>query len=298
MMHACIDRRVGALELMGKLPQARPEGDEPVRPVYPAEVGEVPPIVERLCDVLHGLPKRRKSECCQRQPGVILTSECVRNLSGALADGAVVLSDANVDACENAMKSAHEGCDWVGPHPPGVPEACLGLLRGARKANDVCRSSLECQHGLRCLGSGPTERGRCGKPASNGLLCNTAVDTLAVYVRQDDFERRHPACADGFCDRNRCAEKIRVGGACKANNQCLLGRCAEGRCIDEPTADVGEPCLGGDCIEGTRCVEGKCAESKPLGSDCTSSAECKAACVENKCNLGCDDAPLLKKLIP
>lgn len=284
-------------------PDERPElgaaaEDNPVSPVYPAEVGEVPALVERLCEVLHGLPKRRRAECCQRQPGVIVTGECVRNLAGALADGAVMLSEQDVSVCETAMTSAHQGCEWVGPHPPEVPEACLGILRGARKKDDSCRSSLECQHGLRCIGAGPTDQGRCLRPPANGALCNTAVDTLAVYVRQDDFERRHPACADGFCDRNRCVEKIRSGGACKANEQCLVGRCAEGRCVDEPTADEGEPCLGGDCIEGTRCVEGACVELKPIGAECTKQAECRAACVEGKCNLGCDEAPMLKRLSP
>jgi hypothetical protein len=298
-MRECLDKRLGALALMGKLPEERSHaGDDPIRPVYPTEVKDVPPIVERLCDVLHGLPKRRKAECCGRQPGVVLTSECVRNLAGALADGAIELRETNVDACENAMKSSHQGCEWVGPHPPEVPEACLGLLRGMRQQNEVCRSSLECGHGLRCLGSGPTHAGRCTKPPGVGSLCNTAVDPLAVYTRQDDFELRHPSCADGFCDRNRCVDKIRTGGGCKANEQCLVGRCAEGRCVDEPTADVGEACLGGDCIEGTRCVDGKCAELKPLGAACNSSAECTAACVDGKCNLGCDDAPLLKKLSP
>jgi hypothetical protein len=298
-MRDCLDKRIGALALMGKLPEERTTAqDDPIRPVYPAEVKDVPPIVDRLCDVLHGLPKRRKAECCQREPGVVLTSECVRNLAGALADGAILLQDANVDACQNAMTSAHAGCEWVGPHAPKVPEACLGLLRGTRLPNEVCRSSLECQHGLRCLGSGPTQAGRCTKPPGIGSLCNTSVDPLAVYTRQDDFELRHPPCADGFCERNRCVEKIRTGGACKSNEQCLVGRCAEGRCVDETTADEGEACLGGDCIEGTRCVDGKCAEMKPLGAECSSNAQCKAACVEGKCNLGCDEAPLLKKLSP
>jgi hypothetical protein len=298
-MYECLDRRVGALALMGKLPEQPPPAEaDPIRPVYPADPKDVPPIVDRLCDVLHGLPKRRKAECCQRQPGVVVTSECVRNLAGALADGAVVLPEADVDACENAMKSAHEGCDWVGPHALRVPEACLGLLRGARRLNDVCRSSLECQHGLRCVGSGPTQTGRCAKPPGNGSLCNTAVDPLAVYARQEDFERRHPPCSDGYCDRNRCVEKVRTGGACVATDQCLVGRCAEGRCVDETTADVGEACLGGDCIEGTRCIEGKCAELKSIGAECTSNAECKAACIDGKCNLGCEEAPLLKKLSP
>ncbi len=299
LIQECLAKRVGALELMGKVAET-PHGpaDEAVKPVYPAEVENVPPVVDRLCDLLHGLPKRRRAECCQKKPGVILTRECVRNLTGALADGAVTLADVNVDACENAMKSAHETCDWVGPRPPGVPEACLGLLRGTRKLNDACRSSLECQHGLRCVGSGPTEPGHCAKPGAIGSPCNTSVDTLAVYVRQDDVNRRHPACSDGFCERNRCVEKIRSGGACKANDQCLFGRCADGRCVDERTADVGEACLGGDCIEGTRCIGGKCAELKGLGADCTKNAECRAACVDGKCALGCEDAPLLKKLSP
>jgi hypothetical protein len=296
---ACLEERLRTFESIGVLePRGGSRRPNEVTPVYPRKVGAVPPLVERLCDVLHGLPKRREAECCGRTPGVILTSECVRNLAGAVTSSAAELSAEDVDACATAMEKAHEGCDWVGPYPPTVPGACLDIIRGRRAIGDVCRSALECADGLRCVGSGPTDPGRCGPPSPIGSLCNTAVDPLVVYARQDDVDVRRPACAGGFCDRNRCRPHQARGERCSANAHCGGGRCADGVCVEESVAPLGGPCLGGDCPAGARCTRSRCVEAKPIGATCASDAECKAACVEGRCKMGCEIAPMLKVLSP
>lgn len=269
--------------------------EDGVKPVYPTSKATAPSaIASRLCDALHTVPVTRRAECCQRKPGIVLTGECVRNLTGALNSGAVTLDEAAVAECRTAMQKAHEGCEWVGPHGLPLPDACVGILHGTLEPGAQCRSSLECKDGLRCLGVGPTDPGVCGPPARAGAFCETAVDPLAVYVREDGYETRHPACA-GFCDRNRCADPVDVGAACRTNAECGRDRrCTDRVCVEGARAKAGEACLGGDCERGLRCVDRRCARPKPAGEACAKDAECLAACVragasaEGACGRSCD----------
>jgi hypothetical protein len=266
--------------------------DTNVKPVYPADA-KPHPLAERLCAALQTMPVSRRAECCSVKPGVMLTNECVRNLSGALASSAVSLEESEVAACEEAMKKDLEGCDWVGGLNREPPSACLGVINGNIKQGEPCRSSLECGDGFRCLGSGPTDLGKCGPPLPAGRLCNTAVDTLATYTRQDDLETRHPAC-QGFCDRNRCYDAVATGGECKVNVHCGKGnRCKDGRCIAQRFAALGELCLGGDCPPGTRCAGKKCMTPMNEGEKCVTDFECKGACISGKCAKSCSGLPLI-----
>lgn len=275
--------------------QRSADPQESVKPVYPTQVKEVPSHVARLCDALHGLPRRRRAECCEAKPGAVLTAECVRNLAGALVDGAVLLEEEDVKACEAAMAAAHAGCSWVGPRAPPAPAECRGILRGTRQAGRSCRSNLECVAGLRCNGAGPTDAGVCGSPPPPGGLCGASVDTLAAYARQDDVDLTHPRCAGGFCDRNRCRPFVETGGACTASVQCDAGRCLDGVCTGRRLAAPGERCSAGDCEEGARCIEGVCRSPKPEGEPCIGNGECLAACVGGRCQATCVN-PALRRL--
>ncbi len=256
---------------------AAPEEDDEIRPVYPEKIDVIPATVSRLCRALHERPKVRRAECCERKPGVMLTSECERNLAGALLVKGVLLDEASVAACEAAIEAQHTGCDWVAPTPLSTPEACRDLVEGTRKLGQACRSTLECPAGMHCVGSGPTDLGRCGPPAPPRSSCNTAVDPLVTYLRQDHVERTRPVC-DGFCDRNTCRAFIAVGERCISNVQCGPDhRCREGVCAQGAVGGEGEPCIGGDCAEGLVCAEKKC--SAPKTSE-----------------MNCDTAPILKQL--
>jgi hypothetical protein len=264
--------------------------DDSIKPVYPASPIEIPALVSRLCKALHEVPKRKRAECCNSTPGVMVTRECERNLAGAITSGGVSLDEANVAACEQAIEAMHATCDWIGPWQPPAPTACLGILSGARNAGEPCRSNLECMDSHRCIGAGPTDQGVCGEPPPPGSLCGAAVDPLAVYARQDDAELRHPPCGDGYCDRARCVALIEDGQECKASVQCKSGRCVEGKC-------TAEGCSGGDCAPGSRCIDSKCQEPKSLGEECTDSRECKSGCIAGKCAMECTNPAITRGLI-
>ncbi|MEQ9499642.1 MAG: hypothetical protein RIT81_22335 [Deltaproteobacteria bacterium] len=275
---------------------APPEEDDEIRPVYPEKIETIPPIVTRLCKALHERPKVRRAECCERKPGVLLTSECERNLAGALLVKGVVLDEAKVEACEAAIETQHEGCDWVAPTPLKTPEACHEFVTGTRQLGQACRSTLECPDGMHCVGGGPTDLGRCGPPAPPRASCNTGVDPLVTYLRQTHVERTRPVC-DGFCDRNRCRAFIEPGGACVSNVQCgPEHRCREGVCAGSALAAEGEPCIGGDCAAGLSCSEKRCVAPKAAGASCSVDSECKSSCIAGKCKMSCDTAPVLRQL--
>jgi hypothetical protein len=280
-------------EREGKPLASAAQTDDSIQPVYPVNPGEVPALVSRLCRAMHELPRKRRAECCKTTVGVLLTGECERNLAGAIAGGGVAIEEERVAACEQGIEAMHAECDWIGPWPALMPSACLGIVRGTRKAGEECRSSLECGGGLRCVGVGPTDPGICGEPPPPGALCGTAVDTLAVYLRQDDVDRRHPACADGFCDRARCVAYAGDGASCKASVQCRSGRCVEGKCAAEGIA----ACSGGECAAGLRCISGTCSEPKSIGEPCGDHRECKSACISGKCATQCLSPALLRGLI-
>lgn len=266
--------------------------DPNVKPVYPADT-KPNPLAERLCKVLQTLPVERRRECCKTNTGVILTSECVRNLSGALALDAVRVEESEIASCEAAMTKEYAGCEWVGGLGQATPSECLGIVHGKLSKGAQCRSSLECPEPLRCLGSGPTDLGRCGEPLSQGKLCNTAVDPLAAYTRQDDLEDRHPAC-QGFCDRNRCYDAVPIGGECKVNVHCGRGhRCKDNKCIEDRFAKEGDACLGGECEPGLRCSQKKCAVPKAAGESCANDFDCRASCVSGKCATSCTGLPMI-----
>lgn len=266
--------------------------DTDVKPVYPINA-PTSPLAERLCAALQSVPVQRRRECCKTDTGVMLTSECVRNLSGALALNAVSIDEPRIAACEEAMAREYRGCDWVGGISRPTPPECLGLIAGKIAKGAPCRSSLECGEGMRCQGSGPTDLGKCGEPLIEGRLCNTAVDTLAAYTRQDDLELRHPAC-QGFCDRNRCYNAVALGGECKVNVHCGRGnRCVRGKCVDDPHAELGEECLGGDCAPGLRCSGKVCIVPKAAGEACSTEFDCLASCVDGTCAQSCSGLPLI-----
>jgi hypothetical protein len=253
--------------------------DDEVRPVYPVQAGAPSPLAQRLCEAIQELPAKRRAACCQGTPGVLLTGECVRMLSAALASGAVKVEAPAVDACVQAMEQAHQGCEWVGPEMPPTPAACLGLVRGTLAAGAKCRSSLECVEGLSCHGVGPTDPGVCGAPGGTGQLCAISVDALAAYLRQDTLEEAHPDC-QGHCFKRQCADPVPLGGACTLEVQCGPGlHCSEGKCAQGELAGLGQPCVHGGCQEGARCVLGVCATPKPAGAACERDVECLGGCV-------------------
>jgi hypothetical protein len=242
----------------------------------------------RLCKALHALPEERRAGCCHAPGGIVLDGQCTEALSAAIREGAIAIPAARVDACAAAMERALEGCGWVGPFAAAPPPECQGVIEGRRKSLEPCRSSLECAQGLACAGGGPSDPGRCAPPGRDGAVCETAIDALAVYARQD-AGRAHPPCA-GQCRRHRCGPLATA--ACKASEECGPGRrCADGACVPG-AAREGEACTGGDCGEGLRCLGGTCRAPLGEGALCSQDLDCRGGCrfegAASRCGMRCD----------
>jgi hypothetical protein len=252
-------------------------GNADVKSVYGA-VGTPDPVAQRLCSLLDDTLEQHRSACCHQPPRLVITSECVRMLSGALKSKAVTLDMAGLDQCEKEFTAAMAGCDWVGPLGPDFPHVCTGLLQGHLAAGATCHSSVECVPGLHCSGVGPTAVGVCAAPAADGAPCNLAVDPLPLYARQDT-EAQHGECA-GRCERHRCAKVVPEGAACHASAECgREAHCGDGHCRKGRFAPAGEACTGGDCAAGLHCIDGHCATPRPTGAACQRDHECRGGCL-------------------
>ncbi|HVE81766.1 MAG TPA: hypothetical protein VND93_02925 [Myxococcales bacterium] len=269
-------------------PDAAGIDDDQVRPNYDL-TGPTHPLAAKLCDALHKLPLERRVECCHGGGGVTMVSQCTAMLSSALRLGAVTAEAEAVDRCAKAMEAAYAGCAWVGPNDVPLPEVCQGLLKGTLAAGARCRSSLECQDGLRCAGSGPTDLGRCAPPGPTGLPCEISVDALAGYVRQD-LRRGHSEC-QGWCQRRFCQDPVKEGGQCLADLQCQTGmHCAGGACVPGPVSGPGEKCSPGGCQRPLRCIQDTCRAPAEEGAACTQDYECQGGCVQTDAGSRCGPA--------
>ncbi len=275
------------LEERDQLPAGMEIDPEPaVKPVFPA--GVTPhPVASKLCEALHEIPNRRRAECCERKAPVSVSKRCVDIVSTALADGAIVVSLPDVEACLAAQTALHQGCDWVSITAPRAAEVCRGLYRGQRNAGQACRSSLECVGDMTCRGVGPTQEGVCGEARAEGAVCGAGIDPIGPFVRLVDGDLPSE-CAGGFCQKNRCRAYVAAGGACTGSAQCVAGKaCVGGVCGDPVSIPVGQACDRSGCVEGARCVGGQCILPKPAGAECRSHFECRGACYDGRCDKMC-----------
>lgn len=260
--------------------------------MYSDVAGATDPLAEKLCTALHVLPEARRAACCKITPGIDMSSECVKIVSAATHSKAVTLDAGKVSACAAAMDKALSGCLWPGPWGVGVPVECERLLVGHRPQGELCRSSLECQTGLRCRGVGPTATGRCDKPLPTGERCALAVDALAVYAREE-VDVDHPECT-GFCGHRACFDKVSEGGKCVSVEDCKSGlHCSGTVCKKGLLSAAGEACVGEACADGTRCMNGVCGVPRDDGS-CSNDRECRGGCLKKDpaavgvCGMRCD----------
>jgi hypothetical protein len=262
------------------------EPEDDVRPVYPADAGPPNPLAQRFCAALHDMPEQRRATCCSDKPGLVLTSECVRMVSAAIALGAVSLDANDVDGCEKAVQKTYEGCEWPGPFMPDAPDECLGVVKGRLGAGKRCRSSLECEGDMRCQGVSPTTMGRCGPAAADDQRCGGSADALASFTRVYDVDARHPECK-GWCNRTKCESFANAGAPCTLAASCGKGNlCVAGKCVAASPGKTGEPCPGGACEKGALCTQGKCVARKAKGARCTTDFECIGGCNKGDAGLG------------
>jgi hypothetical protein len=243
--------------------------------IYPRDTPPHPRAT-RLCQVLHGVPARRKAECCGGEPSTFFESTCARVVAASLHAKTVEFDDADVDACASAMNDAVSGCGWVTPSAAPAPDICQRLLHGTLEQGSVCRSSLECRGNLHCEGVSATKTGTCTAPGAEGAGCGTHVDVLATYALDRALATTHPFCAE-FCSLtgHRCERAPKVGAPCVASVNCAPSQsCVAGHCSAAPRARRGESCAAAPCAGDLRCVDKVCAPRASAGDACSSDWDC------------------------
>ena len=240
-------------------------------------------MAAQLCDTLHGLPARRKQECCNASV-TSMASVCTEQVAAALQRHAVHIDEGALAACTKASSTSLKGCDWIGPLQPQLPNACASLIEGNIKADARCQSSLECEDGFYCRGASPLVAGVCAAPAKPGNRCERPADNLASFARAAD-DPRHPSC-DGICLRGQCLAAVAQGGRCHASAVCSTGlTCVENTCQQQPLPTLGTTCtLQTGCANGAICLDQKCALPKAGGATCKLPFECRS--LECRKNIG------------
>jgi hypothetical protein len=246
--------------------------------LFPQDGKPPEPLALRYCQAIHDMEPKRRGDCCGQPGGAgYFTAECARTLSISLRSKASTLDAAAVEKCEAALDKEMQGCGWVGPSPPPLPDECSGIVHGTLAAGAVCRSSLECAEGQRCQTLTATRAGRCAAPKPTGLQCGGATDSLAAFTRQNALDAAHPECM-GYCARLTCKDAVAVGAACTASEECgPKGACVGGKCSADGLPKLGDACVD-KCASGARCVKSKCAAPKAEGEACESDVECLGAC--------------------
>lgn len=242
------------------------------------------PLAQRLCDALHTLPVKRKSECCAGEGSSNLAPLCAQGLSAAIRRGSVRLDVAGIDRCTQETRSELEGCGWVNPTLPPLPQACNGLVQGHLLAGARCESSVECADGLHCKGVSPVASGVCSTASAARTSCDVPADNLSTLLRARN-DPRHPEC-QGRCVKGECLPVVEAGGACVSSSGCVSGlNCIAGHCENKPLPRAGEPCPGKTaCDIGAYCSpDGRCVALKNAGEACSQPFECRG--------LACSKAP-------
>jgi hydrogenase/urease accessory protein HupE len=171
---------------------------------YPRAVGAAMPWVLPLCTAFHELPRVRRAQCTGKKPGLAFTGECVRMLNAAVSSRALRIDEPGAQRCIAAETTRMGDCSFTRAASLPALAECRGVLHGSLAQGATCRSSLECDEGLHCLGVSPLDTGTCQAPRPDGSRCGFAVDPLAAYIaRSADDPNPHRECA-GNCVRGTC----------------------------------------------------------------------------------------------
>ena len=278
---AAVDADAGAAA--SDEPDAVTTQETRIRAVFDAATPADPRAL-RLCKALLELPQQRKAACCKYPIAATdtVTTTCAGVLSDALHDKDLTFDDAKATACAEKRARQLDGCGWVNATAPPPPPECDEILRGNLDKGARCRSSLECNKGLRCRGAGPLDSGRCADPLPDGSRCGASVDGLAIVVDEPSIDRDHPQCKN-ICGHLKCRSLEALGGECRSDVECGAGnRCQANLCVAGRVA-VGQPCTGATCADGARCIESKCEAPRAPGGSCAMDSDCAdGGCVKHR----------------
>jgi hypothetical protein len=269
----------------------------PKPPPMPAtyQGGATEPLAKRYCEEVVLYPATRRAACCSGVPAAPVTG-CIRNLSDALRSKTLTVDEGALAECAAEVKKRHEGCAWMGPVAPEVPEACSRALVAAVERGEPCRSSLECKGDMHCRAAGALEAGRCSGPQPAGAPCANPVEGLAAFIGLAPYVARTKRECVGGCAMHACEDKKAAGAACSSDGECAAGHaCLKGACAEAPPSKVGAPC-GAGCESDLRCMGGKCIKPQAPGQACSVHGDCLVGgCVKppgsprGKCGMRCEN---------
>lgn len=165
-----------------------------------------------------------------------LSSQGNSCVDGSFCDASVLTGNTCV-----LSRGRNTGCS--SPYECASGLSCIRNLCSGGKVGDTCFSDANCDLGLSCNSSG-----RCAVPASEGGSCSDSVPCVAGL-----------SCLTAEMTSS-CSPRPVLGESCAESQACLIGRCADGTCIDA-VADGGVCMSDEECLPGRDCNDGLCAPS-------------------------------------
>src|SRR5262245_34605516 len=116
------------LAAQAQTPASPPQASKAPKPAA-ATAAPLDPLTQRLCAALDTQPLKCRSECCPSSETSHVAPLCGQQLSAAIRRGSARIEAAAVDRCVQETRSTLEGCGWVNPLLPPLPEACGELVQ-------------------------------------------------------------------------------------------------------------------------------------------------------------------------
>lgn len=245
-----------------------------------------------------------KKALAQAGEGCLSTNDCDEALHCDLGKCTAVKGDGQACSSDDQCQSRqcvgeHSGggkcgkiCEGGGPGP-GAVDAALEAF-GGPLVRAECARVWECctpEESADLIFPGIDTEQEClaftGVFTSLGLVAahNSAVEGK-VAVDGEELQKCLAEYKAGSCAElaktlkfecpNGIQGLLNEGASCASDLECKTGYCnqasgGQGMCAALPGKE--EACST-KCVEGTYCDASKCAEQKPLGSECTSDAQC------------------------
>ncbi len=173
-----------------------------------------------------------------------------------------------------------------------------------RGASQTCYETVNCDPGLRCLYSSPTEPAQCEKvdasrcdPLQGAARCASGeYCPLSGKCAPLPTATAGKPCVDGRCGPGlMCSTDVCVvpaepgiiteGAACDGSVPCSVAHslvCSSGKC--QRVKHLGEACNGGGCDSFTFCgADNTCQTKGKVGTSCTEYVQCWGECATGTC---------------
>jgi hypothetical protein len=208
-------------------------------------------------------------------------------------------------ACNTAGNACVAVCASNSDCAPG--KVCNSGACGLKRLGQACAAGTECDSG-NCVDGVCCSSASCG----NCQACNLSPNNGSCEPISAGSMEPHGGCAasgtcgnNGTCDGNGHCAFVPVGtscgtATCSGSTDSPVGACdGSGNCVQPSMSCGAYQCSGNqcrttctqnpDCISGDTCQAGSCTNLLPLGSACTSAAQClNNFCTDGVC---CSSGP-------